>query len=147
MRKFTHHTARLERQRCRKLRKTDKRAMDALIKLHGCDPARFERDDGWHGGRIVHWTSSYIYESGTEWDCMPATDELMGYEINSYQCDCIDGKTGDFLPDDQCPPCPPSALRKAPEGWRWRGGRLVPVDKHGAMVRAQEAKQGEQASG
>lgn len=137
-----HHDWQRERSKTRKLRKSDKRAMDALIKLHGCNPKRFKRDDGWFDGRIMHWTSCYT-DCGTEWDSTPATDELHAVESRDYECDCIDGKTGEYLPDKQWPPCPPSALRQAPEGWRWRGGRVVPVDKHGAMVRA-AAKEGAQ---
>lgn len=110
----------------RQLKKQDKRVAAILLALGRCavSPKGFGLND--------------------EWDEQPALDYLNDIEGLAYMADCIDPKTGGYLPDDQCPPYPSSAMRKLPAGWRWRwrGGRLVPVDKHGAMVRATQAAKG-----
>ncbi|WP_260673740.1 hypothetical protein [Comamonas aquatica] len=116
----------------RQLKKQDKRAAAILLALHrgAVSPSGFGLNDD--GRYSYEWRCSYEYD---EWDEQPALDYLNDIEGLAYMADCIDPKTGDYLPDDQCPPYPPSAMRKLPAGWRWRGGKVVPVDKHGAMVR------------
>lgn len=135
-----HHDWQRERSKTRKLRKQDKRAAVILLTLH----RHFVSAKGFGLDRdcrySYEWRCSYEYD---EWDCAPALDYLESLESNNYFCSCIDGTTGDMLPDDKCPPCPPSAMRQLPAGWRWRGRRVVPVNKTGAMVRA-TAKEGAQ---
>lgn len=133
-----HHNWQRSNSKTRKLRKQDKRAAVILMTLHAVSPKGFGLD---RDGRYSYeWRCSYEYD---EWDYSPALDYLKELESSHYFCACIDGTTGDMLPDDKCPPYPPSAMRQLPAGWRWRGRRVVPVDKAGAMVRA-AAKEGAQ---
>lgn len=129
-----HHDWQRERSKTRKLRKQDKRAAAILLALHRhvVSPKGFGLDRD--GRYSFEWRCSYEYD---EWDYAPALDYLESLESNNYFCSCIDGTTSDMLPEDKCPPCPPSAMRLLPHGWRWRGRRLVPVDKAGAMVQHQ----------
>lgn len=131
-----------ERQKARRLKRKDRRAVAVLVKLYGYHPSSFATGDGWlDGGRLVYWWRGYT-DCGMEWDCKPALEELDNLESNEHFAECL-GCDGELLPKKEWPPYPPSAMHKLPAGWRWRGGRLVPVDKHGAMVRAtQAAKQG-----
>lgn len=116
----------------RQLKKQDKRAAAILLDLYSWHVSRngFGLDND--GRYSYEWRCSYEYD---EWDYQPALAYLQELESSDYFCSCIDGATGDMLPDDQCPPCPPSAMHKLPPGYRWRGRRVVPVDKTGAMVR------------
>lgn len=119
----------------RQLRKQDKRAAAILLALYpyNVSPNGFGPD---HDGRYSYeWRCSYEYD---EWDYMPASDYLDDIEGACHWGECIDPKTGDMLPKDQWPPIPRSAMKQLPPGWRWRGRRVVPVDKHGAMVRAKK---------
>lgn len=115
----------------RQLRKQDKRAAAILLALHRhrVTPQGFGRNDD--GRYSYSWRCSYEYD---EWDDSPALDFLQGLEGDDFMCECIDMKTGAFLPDDMWPPHQPSAMRKLPAGWRWRGRRVVRVDKDGGMV-------------
>ena len=119
----------------RQLKKRDKRAAVILLALyrHIVSPNGFGLGDD--GRYHYEWRCSYEYD---EWDWRPASEFLSDMEDNDYLCDCIDPSTGEMLPDDRCPPVPPSAMRELPAGYRWRGGRVVPVDKFGAMVRTQK---------
>lgn len=122
----------------RQLKKQDKRAAAILLALHHhhISPKGFGLDDD--GRYSYEWRCSYEYD---EWDYSPALDYLEELESSDYFCSCIDGTTGDMLPDDLCPPVPTPAMRQLPTGWRWRGRRVVPVDKSGAMVRQKEKSQ------
>lgn len=115
----------------RQLKKKDKRAAAILLALypHFVSRKGFGLDDD--GRYSYEWRCSYEYD---EWDFQPASEFLDGIEGDEYMSSCIDDY-GDILPDDQLPPCQPSAMHKLPSGYRWRGHRVVPVDKTGAMVR------------
>lgn len=121
----------------RQLRKQDKRAAVILLAFHqhSVSPCGFGIDSD--GRYSYEWRCSYEYD---EWDWEPASDYLRSVESMEYWGSCIDPKTGDMLPKDQLPPRQPSFLKKLPPGFRWRGRRVVPVDKHGAMVRTKKGQ-------
>lgn len=146
MRKRNHYDWLKERQKTRKLRKQDKRAAALLIatELHikpkdfadGCD------------GRWSYWSCDYW----GEWDEKEALHLWQDFCHNNHPNVCawmgFDKETGQDIPKEKRPrwlkPHEWIALYalRPPAGFRWRGRRVVPVDKHGAMVR-QKGKQGE----
>ena len=110
----------------------DKRAAAILLALypHFVSREGFGLDDDVRYS--YWWRFNYEYD---EWDYQPARDSLSDREFDDWFYEhCIDDQ-GETLPDDQRPPRPPSAMNKLPSGYRWRGRRVVPVDKTGAMVR------------
>lgn len=127
----SHHERQRELSQTRKLRKKDKRAAVILLTLYRdrVSPKGFGIDSD--GRYSYEWRCSYEYN---EWDWSPASDYLSDQESNDWLYEhCIDD-TGEYLPYEMCPPRPPSSMKQLPDGHRWRGRRVVPVDKHGAML-------------
>ena len=124
----------------RQLKKQDKRAAALLVALGVVRrDALLNSDDGRFG---YDYRCSYEYD---EWEFQPAWDEWLDRRAWEHPNACawygFDEKTGIDIPDEQRPK---SMNRdearswyslRAPTGYRWRGRRVVPVDRHGAMVR------------
>lgn len=130
----------------RQLRKQDKRAAALLIAAtEWAEPEQF--GDGWDG-RWSLWQHCGGMED--EWDEMPALNAWEDHRYNTHPNMCawmgFHEESGDPVPKEQRPRAmrPHEARRwyglQAPAGYRWRGRRVVPVDKHGAMVRAKKGQ-------
>lgn len=126
----------------RQLKKQDKRAAAALIARGEFSPKNFGLDDD--GRYHVFWRCSYEYD---EWDNCPAWEKWAALRDWEHPNACawfgFNEATGEEIPEAERPrrmnhgEAREFYKIRPPEGFRWRGRRMVRVDKHGAMVRHQ----------
>ncbi|GEM_PF-4850148 len=127
----------------RQLRKQDKRAAALILAAHpNIKPSDF--GDGWDG-RWSYWSCCPMEG---EWDECPARTMWCTLRFNEHPNTAawmgFNEETGESIPEAQRPRAlRPHEVRqwealRAPAGFRWRGRRVVPVDKHGAMVRTKK---------
>lgn len=116
----------------RQLKKLDKRAAAVLLTFHPSSvrPEGFGLTD--EGRYTYEWRSSY---DCNEWDMEPAVDFLRNLEIAEYEGLCLEHELFQGKQPRPEPVMALSPLSRLPAGYRWRGGRIVPVDELGGMVK------------